>query len=276
MFEEIDKTPGQNLTGNIDNLNRPAAPTAAKPKLDDMFAGVKDLPVPADKNGRPAPAASSLAANLAAKNSSSGLLKVLIAIIILLAVIAAGLFVASRYFGFTGIESLKNIGAKKEAAPKVEEKKAAPAEEAAPATKNPVGMEGVEEDAANPAVIAPPAPAAAITATTTESKATTTVSDSDKDGLSDAEEAVSVTDPTRADTDLDGLSDGEEVLTYKTDPKKTDSDGDGLSDGDEVKKYLTNPSKLDTDGDTYDDGSEVRGGYNPRGSGKCQNPGCLP
>lgn len=69
--------------------------------------------------------------------------------------------------------------------------------------------------------------------------------DTDKDGLSDAEEARLGTDPTKADTDGDGLTDREEVAIYKTDP--------------------LNP---DTDGDTYSDGSEVRNGYNPVGPGK--------
>lgn len=75
------------------------------------------------------------------------------------------------------------------------------------------------------------------------------------------------------DTDKDGLTDRREV-ELGTDPKKADSDGDGISDGDEVMKYGTNPLNRDTDKDTYDDGTEIKGGYNPRGAGKCAKPDC--
>jgi len=60
------------------------------------------------------------------------------------------------------------------------------------------------------------------------------VLDSDKDGISDADEAILGTDPFIADTDGDGLLDGAEVNTYGTDPSLADTDGDGFSDGAEV------------------------------------------
>jgi len=72
-----------------------------------------------------------------------------------------------------------------------------------------------------------------------------TVTDSDKDGLMDAEEDVLGTDKLSMDTDNDNLNDWDEVKNYKTDPK--------------------NP---DTDGDTYKDGDEVKNGYNPNGPGR--------
>lgn len=62
-----------------------------------------------------------------------------------------------------------------------------------------------------------------------------------------------VTSTNAFDTDHDGLTDEQEKTMYKTDPKKADSDGDGYPDGEEVKK-----------------------GYNPRGSGRCSHPSCLP
>lgn len=66
--------------------------------------------------------------------------------------------------------------------------------------------------------------------------------DSDRDGLSDAQEAVLGTDPHNADTDGDGLRDGVETNTgvfidvndTGTDPLLADTDGDGSSDGKEV------------------------------------------
>ncbi len=70
----------------------------------------------------------------------------------------------------------------------------------------------------------------------------------------------------QADTDKDGLTDQEEAQ-LGTDPKNPDTDGDGLSDHDEVKIYHTNPLKKDTDGDGVSDGDEVRQGTNPNGPG---------
>jgi hypothetical protein len=58
--------------------------------------------------------------------------------------------------------------------------------------------------------------------------------DTDGDGLSDADEADLGTDPDDVDSDDDGLSDGDEV-DEGTDPLDDDTDGDGYSDGDEVE-----------------------------------------
>ncbi len=82
--------------------------------------------------------------------------------------------------------------------------------------------------------------------------------DTDGDGLTDAEEVDEYdTDPLEADTDGDGLSDGDEVNSHNTDPLKEDTDGDGLTDGAEVNEHRTNPNKKDTDGDGLNDGAEV-------------------
>ena len=70
-----------------------------------------------------------------------------------------------------------------------------------------------------------------------------------------------------SDIDKDGLSDEEEIL-LGTNPSRADTDLDGLSDYDEVKVYFTNPIKNDTDGDGYMDGIEVQNGYDPNGPGK--------
>lgn len=77
------------------------------------------------------------------------------------------------------------------------------------------------------------------------------------------------------DSDGDGLPDVREK-ELGTDPLNRDSDGDGLSDGDEVVRYQTDPLNPDSDGDGFSDSQEISGGYNPRGTGKCANPGCLP
>ena len=64
--------------------------------------------------------------------------------------------------------------------------------------------------------------------------------DTDQDGLDDALELVSGTDPMDQDSDDDGLSDGEEVLGIggvggiTLDPLNRDSDADGVLDGTEL------------------------------------------
>jgi len=73
--------------------------------------------------------------------------------------------------------------------------------------------------------------------------------------------------PAIIDTDRDGLTDAEESM-YGTDPNEVDTDKDGLTDRDEVKVFKTDPNNADTDGDSYTDGAEVRSGYDPKGPGR--------
>ena len=87
-------------------------------------------------------------------------------------------------------------------------------------------------------------------------------SDGDGDGLSNLEEILLVTDPSRADTDGDGLSDAEE-LDGGTDPSRADTDGDGLEDGRELKETGTDPRDPDTDRDFIPDGREIAAGSDP-------------
>lgn len=71
----------------------------------------------------------------------------------------------------------------------------------------------------------------------------------------------------KTDSDLDGLGDAQEKQ-LGTDPTKIDTDGDGLTDYDEVQTYRTDPLKADTDGDSFGDGAELRRDYDPLGPGK--------
>lgn len=73
--------------------------------------------------------------------------------------------------------------------------------------------------------------------------------------------------PPPLDTDRDGLTDEEEAL-YGTDPRRVDTDNDGLTDRDEAKTFKTDPTKVDTDGDGFTDGEEVSKGYDPKGPGR--------
>lgn len=71
--------------------------------------------------------------------------------------------------------------------------------------------------------------------------------DTDRDGITDAEELAQGTRPWLADSDYDGLSDLAERY-YGTDPNNWNTDDDGLSDGEEVR-LGTDPLNSDTDGD---------------------------
>lgn len=100
--------------------------------------------------------------------------------------------------------------------------------------------------------------------------------DPDADGLTNYQEHLLGTDPTKADSDGDGLSDGAEVGTngvfdvgVDTNPLDADTDDDGLSDGDEKNGTgpnagkATNPLLVDTDGDGVHDKDETTLGTDP-------------
>lgn len=95
--------------------------------------------------------------------------------------------------------------------------------------------------------------------------------DSDRDGLTDAEEEALGTSPTNPDTDGDGISDLVELLTgldplvpnempsCQRYPVGSDMTFDGLTDCDNLM-LGTEPSLMDTDGDGLPDVLEVFGG----------------
>lgn len=59
--------------------------------------------------------------------------------------------------------------------------------------------------------------------------------DTDRDGLTDAQERELGTNPLVADTDSDGVSDYHEIVVYNSSPTNPDTDGDGYTDGDEIR-----------------------------------------
>jgi len=69
------------------------------------------------------------------------------------------------------------------------------------------------------------------------------------------------------DTDKDGLSDLQEAQ-LGTSSMSSDTDGDFLFDLEELEVYGTNPLNSDSDGDGFLDGNEVKAGYDPNGPGK--------
>jgi hypothetical protein len=273
MFENLDSKNGQNLSGNNASplpTGRPVSQGGARsgfvsppsqggarggsaPKVEDMFADVKDAAAPASKNRGAVPALPKASFGPAA-GYSSNVLRNLIIIIIVLLILLAGVFLAARFVGSAG---LKNIGEQfsnlkgliiKENKPGTtilvnNEKPAVPENNG---NNNPAANTPLENIPVNnvPAENTPAQPAAASTAT-----------------------MPSTTPAAIIDTDGDGLSDAEEG-TLGTNPLKADTDDDGLTDFQEVKTYLTNPDKADSDDDGYLDGAEVKSGYNPNGPGK--------
>jgi hypothetical protein len=96
------------------------------------------------------------------------------------------------------------------------------------------------------------------------------VNDEDvSDDMADPEPVIEEVEeePDDTDTDLDGLSDAEED-ELGTDPTLIDTDGDGLADREEVRVYSTDPLNEDTDEDGFLDGEEVENGYSPNGDGR--------
>jgi len=90
--------------------------------------------------------------------------------------------------------------------------------------------------------------------------------DSDSDGLNNAEEYANGTNPRDTDTDHDGMPDGWE-LAHGFDPLNPadawdDPDGDGLCNLDEYS-HGTDPHVWDTDHDGMPDGWEVANGLSP-------------
>jgi len=94
------------------------------------------------------------------------------------------------------------------------------------------------------------------------------VLDGDEDGLTDYEEWVHGTDPTRADTDLNGASDQWEIdngfdpLDPTQPVMSADLDLDNLNNGEEAA-LNTNPHSQDTDCDGLDDDTEIDLGTDP-------------
>lgn len=126
---------------------------------------------------------------------------------------------------------------------------ATPEATAVPATPEPTAVPATPEPTAVPPTAVPPTPVPP----TPEPTADPT--DTDGDGLTDAEEAALGTDPANPDTDDDGISDGDEVNVHMTDPLNSDTDGDNFYDGGELIRG-TDPNNPDTDGDGLLDGDE--------------------
>ncbi|WP_193211797.1 DUF1800 family protein [Luteolibacter marinus] len=88
--------------------------------------------------------------------------------------------------------------------------------------------------------------------------------DADGDGMDNATELAAGCDPHHPDTDRDGLPDGEEA-SHGTSPTDPDSDDDTLTDGDEIHAtpFPSLPDQGDSDGDSFSDAVERKYGSNP-------------
>lgn len=90
--------------------------------------------------------------------------------------------------------------------------------------------------------------------------------DTDRDGLTDGQEATLLTDANDKDSDDDGYEDGVEVGvgTDPLDPNDPPSASANDADGDGVPDFADpDPSTPDADGDGYSDGWELAEGTNP-------------
>jgi hypothetical protein len=225
MFENLNQDQGQNLSGQTisSNPTPPANFPPQAPKVEDMFADVKDVAPAKNSSAMPKMA---IPSTTAGKNSGGKILRTLIGIIIILVIIAAGLFLAGKYAGsaagsnfFSKFSNLTSIF-----------KKSAPVNPSfqteEPVTNQPENTTEVPNNTA-----------------TTVNEFTV---DTDGDGLTDVEEASLGTDSLNADTDSDGLTDYQEIKIYHTNPLNKDTDSDGFEDGAEVQAgYNPNgPGKL--------------------------------
>ncbi len=89
--------------------------------------------------------------------------------------------------------------------------------------------------------------------------------DPDLDGLTNEQEYMYWTSPIKSDTDSDGINDADEV-NNGLNPRKADSeidyDNDYLTNIEEIR-HGTNPWEADTDGDGFDDEEEISMHSNP-------------
>lgn len=256
MFENLDPKNEQNLSGNP-SANPPVNSPMPQAKVEDMFAGLKDAGVPKTIGAVPV---MPQARKTGSGKDSDNLLRNLVIIVVILIILVAGIFLASRALGANGLSQLgeKVVNLKslfvKENKPGVtvvvnNETPAATSETSASQESANTPVENI--------------PVSNVSTTPTSSNLTGNV----VTPVQSATTTAATTTASAIDTDGDGLTDSEEAIAG-TNPLKADTDNDGLTDYQEVKIYHTNPLKADTDGDGYLDGAEVKAGYNPNGPGK--------
>jgi hypothetical protein len=248
MFENLDPKNGQApsapQSAPVSPFSSPAitktnSAPAAPAKVEDMFAGVKDVGVTAVKKPGMVPAS---AKNSATGNrKSSGGLGGLVAIIVILVIIILAVFFAGRFLGVdfsdpsswaSKLSNLSSIFVKQGPGQTVVVNNETPAvEQPVNSVTPPVSTPVAPVVTTTAPVVVPPV------ATTTPAVATTTA-------------PVATTTP---------------IAVSKT-PVFMDSDSDGLSNLEEIA-FGTDSNKVDTDGDTYSDKTEVDNLFNPLGAG---------
>jgi hypothetical protein len=238
MFENLDQKNGQNPSAPASpaaaKINSNPIPPAPSSKVEDIFAGVKDVSAAAAKNSGMAPAALK---NSAGKVKSSGGLGGLVAIIVILVIIILAIFFVGRFLGVdfsdpsswaSKLSNLSSIFVKQGPGQTVVVNNETPAvEQPVNQVASPVSTPAAPVVTTTAPVVVPPV------ATTTPAVATTT--------------------PIA-------------VSKASSSPVFMDSDSDGLSNLEETA-FGTDPNKVDTDGDTYSDKTEVDNLFNPIGDG---------
>jgi hypothetical protein len=236
MFENLDQNQGQGLTGSNPSIKAPSGgvqPGPVAPKVEDMFAGVKDI-APASKTSGFAPAGAQIPP-AGKRQPSNGGWRAAAVVAIVIIIIGLGVLVAAKFLGVdiadpaswqNKISQLSASLTKQQPGttiivdnetPAVPESSSNPASEPGQETTQPAVTEiptASPSSTTSPAAITAPitATTSAPAAVSASSTVPAAIADSDGDGLSDLEEAALGSNPLQADTDGDSYGDKTEVI----------------------------------------------------------------
>jgi hypothetical protein len=250
MFENLDqnKEAGNNSSPLTPPPFKPSAPAPAAPKVEDMFASVKDTASLAGKNTPIIPAASKMSMT-EIKSSGNGLRTALIVVIILI-IIGLGAIIAVRFLGLDlsnpsswagKFSNLSSLFVKEKPGQTVVINNETPAKPPLPPSQG-----GETQQPVPPAVPSPAAPSTSATGTNPA--------------------APVILDQANPDPAVPAPAASSSAAAASSSAVITDSDSDGLSDLEEAVLGIDS-LKVDTDGDSYGDKVETNNLFNPLGAG---------
>jgi hypothetical protein len=263
MFENLDQKSGQNLTGKT---AKPSVSAPAAPKVEDMFAGVRDAQTPI-KNASAALAGSSSSFKPPQNKISSTAGQIAAAVVIVLVILVVGVFVAGKILGvqITDSSTWKNQLARWQQL----------------LAKNKTGETTVADNGGNSQVAqeinnfsvteenSQPVSTSSLV-TNSETATSSSVASSSLASSPTASLSAATSTPIASSTSSLGTGSLESGAIGSSSVKISDSDNDGLSDQEETT-LGTDLTKADTDGDSYGDKTEVGNLFNPLGQGTITN-----